>query len=80
MLHRLQVGLRRVLAVPYPDDGVPPRRVEPVEVGVVLQGVDPRAVHALALIADHVRDLRGLHQIQWKGADIQAKKGAFHVY
>ena len=57
VLHGLQVRVLVVGDVPDADDGVPARRVQAAEEGVVLERVDARAVAPLALIANHERDL-----------------------
>ena len=53
MLHGLQIGILGVLDIPDPDDGVPTRRVQPLEEGIELEGVDPGAVTPLALVTDN---------------------------
>ena len=56
MLHGLEVRLL-VLNIPDPDDAVPACTVQPLEVVVVLEGVDPGPVAPLALLADDEGDL-----------------------
>lgn len=53
VLHGLDVRVALVLAVPYSDDGVSAGRVEPLQVWVILQGVDGGSVMLLDLITDH---------------------------
>ena len=56
VFHGLEVRLL-VLNIPDPDDAVPACTVQPLEVVVVLEGVDPGPVAPLALLADDEGDL-----------------------
>lgn len=57
VFHGLDVWISLVLAVPYPNDGVTAGRVKPLQVWVILQRVDRRAVKLFHLITDNKRYL-----------------------
>lgn len=56
MLHGLNVRLFRILRTPYANYRVSTRRVEAVQVTVVLQRVDAGPVIFFDLISDHIGD------------------------